>query len=102
MSKFVFAYTGGSTPASEEEGAKVMEAWMGWFGTLGAAVVDGGNPFGASAAVAADGSTRASTTGLTGFSIVSAADLAAATDLAKGCPILGAGGSVEVFEALDM
>jgi hypothetical protein len=102
MSKFVFAYTGGSAPTSEAEGAEVMEAWMGWFGSLGEAVTDGGNPFGASTAIAADGSTRPSKAGLTGYSVVSADDLASATELAKGCPILSAGGSVEVYEALDM
>ena len=102
MSKFLLAYKGGSTPTSEAEGAKVMEVWMSWFGQLGAAVVDGGNPFGASTAVAADGSSTAATSGLTGYSVLSADSLAAAADLAKGCPILAAGGSVEVFEALDM
>ncbi len=102
MGKFVFAYKGGSTPTSEAEGAKVMEAWMGWFGTLGAAIVDGGNPFGASTAVRSDGSTAASAAGLTGYSIVTAGDLAAAAVLAKGCPVLAAGGTVEVYEAHDM
>ena len=102
MGKFVLAYTGGGTPASEEEGAKVMEAWMGWFGTLGAAIIDGGNPFGPSTAVAADGSITAASAGLTGYSIVSADSLDAAAELAKGCPILSAGGSVEVYEAMDM
>ena len=102
MGKFVFAYTGGGAPASEAEGAKVMEAWMGWFGQLGAAVVDGGNPFGASTAVRADGSSGAAAAGLTGYSVVSADSLATAAALAKGCPILAAGGTVEVYEAMDM
>ena len=102
MGKFVLVYKGGATPTSEAEGAKVMEAWMGWFGSLGAAVLDGGNPFGASTAVTAGGSSAATTAGLTGYSVVSADDLAAAATLAKGCPILQAGGSVEVYEAMDM
>jgi len=102
MGKFVLVYKGGAAPTSEAEGAKVMEAWMGWFGTLGAAVLDGGNPFGASTAVASNGSTTAASAGLSGYSILSADDLAAAATLAKGCPILGAGGSVEVYEAHDM
>lgn len=103
MGKFVFAYKGGSgAPASEAEGAKVMEAWMGWFGTLGAAIVDGGNPFGASTAVTAAGATASESAGLSGYSIVTAADLAAAAVLAQGCPVLAGGGSVEVYEALDM
>ena len=102
MGKFVFAYRGGSTPTSEAEGAKVMEAWMSWFGTLGAAVIDGGNPFGASTAIASDGSTTTPTAGLGGYSIISADDLAAAAELAKGSPVLAAGGTVEVYEAMDM
>lgn len=102
MGKYVFVYKGGTQPATEAEGAKVMEAWVGWFGTLGTAVVDGGNPFGASTAVASDGSTTAASTGLGGYSIVSADSLSAAATLAKGCPILAAGGSVEVYETHDM
>jgi hypothetical protein len=102
MGKFVLVYKGGSTPTSEAEGAKVMEAWMGWFATLGAAVVEGGNPFGGSTAVSSDGSTTAATSGASGYSIVSADSLDGAAALAKGCPILAAGGSVEVHEALDM
>jgi hypothetical protein len=102
MGKFVFVYKGGSMPASEAEGAKVMEAWMSWLGNLGAAAVDPGNPFGASSAVASNGSTSAATGGLGGYSIVTAGDLAAAAALAKGCPIFTAGGSLEVYEAMEM
>ena len=40
MTKFVLAYTGGSAPDTKEEQDAVMAAWMGWFGQLGAAVVD--------------------------------------------------------------
>ena len=46
MAKFVLAYRGGSVPDTEAEQQAAMEAWMGWFGSLGDAVVDGGNPFG--------------------------------------------------------
>lgn len=102
MGKFVFAYRGGAAPTSDAEGAKVMEAWMGWFGTIGASIADGGNPFGASSAVLADGSVGPAGAGLSGYSIVTADSLAAASELAKGCPVLAAGGSVDVYEALDM
>ena len=30
MAKYLFVYHGGSMPESEEEGAKVMEAWGLW------------------------------------------------------------------------
>ncbi len=75
---------------------------MDWFGTLGSAVVDGGNPFGASTAVLADGSTGSATTALTGYSIVQADTLDLAAKLAGDCPVLASGGTVEVYEALPI
>ncbi len=102
MGKYVLAYRGGGMAATEAEQAAAMEKWMGWFGQLGAAVADGGNPFGPSTAVAADGSTTAAGAGLTGYSILTADSLSAAADLAKGCPVLESGGSVEVYEAIDV
>jgi hypothetical protein len=103
VAKYVLAYTGGSVPETEADQQAVMEAWTGWFTQLGAAVVDGGNPFGPSTTVASDGSTsEGGMSGLTGYSVLSADDLASATDLAKGCPVLTAGGRVEVYETFDV
>jgi len=100
MAKFLLAYTGGSTPGSPEEQQKVMEAWMGWFGTLGDAVTDMGNPFAGACSVAADGAVSdGGKAGLTGYSIIEAADLAEAAAKAKGCPVLANGGGIEVYEA---
>jgi len=104
MAKFVLAYTGGGgMGATPEEQQKLMEAWMGWFGSLGESVVDGGSPFGASSLVRSDGSVGdGGPSGLTGYSIIEAASAADAADKAKGCPVLSAGGSVEIYEALPM
>ena len=105
MSKFVFAYHGGSgMPASEAEQAAVMEAWGQWFGALGDAVVDGGAPTGTARTVASDGSASdgGGANPLTGYTIIEAADLDAATDIARGCPVLANGGSVEVAATVDM
>jgi hypothetical protein len=102
MGKYVLAYTGGSVGASPEEQQAVMAKWMGWFGQLGPGLLDGGNPFGPSATVSAGNATAGGTSALTGYSIISAPDLAAATETAKGCPALAAGGAVEVYEAIEM
>jgi hypothetical protein len=96
MGKYVYAYKGGGMPESEEEGKQVMEAWTSWLGGLGDSVVDIGNPFGASSAVGG------ATSGLTGYSIVSADSLDDAIGKADGCPVLDAGGAVEVYEAVAM
>jgi len=102
MGKYVFAYRGGGMAATEEEQAKSMEAWGAWFGTLGDAVVEIGNPFGGSTAVTSGGSNGAAGSGLTGYSVVSASSLEDAAAKAGGCPIFSSGGSVDVYEAIDM
>ncbi len=102
MSRFVFVYSGGSMAQTPEEQQAVMQAWTDWFGTLGDAVAEIGNPFGASASVSGDGVARPGTLGATGYSVVTAASLDDATALAKECPIIGAGGAVDVCEAIEM
>ena len=44
----------------------------------------------------------AASAGLGGYSVVSADNLSEAAAVAKGCPILAAGGSVEVYETVEM
>ncbi len=103
MAKYVFTYSGGG-PMPEDQAARdaSMAAWEGWFGAMGAAVVDGGNPFGASTTVTAGGVAEGSSSGVNGYSIVTAADLGAASEMAKGCPMLAFGGTVEVHEVFEM
>lgn len=103
MANFLLVYTGGSAePASAEEGQKVMAAWMGWFGSISDAVVDGGNPISGSKSVASNGTVSdGAASGLTGYSVIKADSLAAAAKLAKGCPHLAAGGAVEVYETFN-
>jgi hypothetical protein len=104
MPDFVFAYHGGKTPQSQEEGEKVMAAWQGWFGEMGDAVVNPGNPVGMSktvnhAGVADDGGANP----ISGFSVVRAADMDAAVGMAKACPMVVDGsGSVEVAQIHEM
>lgn len=104
MANFLFTYHGGGTPETEEEGEQVMAAWGAWLGSLGEAVVDQGNPVGPSASVATDGTTApyVGADAVTGYSIVTASDLDAATAMAKGCPIREARGWVEVGEIVPI
>lgn len=102
MPKFHLTYTGGSEmPESEEDQAAVMQEWERWFGQLGAAVVDGGHPFGARQTITSDGSVNDGGVA-NGYSIVEADDLSDAVGKAKGCPVLASGGDVEVSECLSM
>jgi hypothetical protein len=97
MAKFVYIYTGGGMPDSEEEGKRVMAKWEAFLGGFGDKLVDRGAPFGPSQAVKGNGALKAS-----GYSVVSAGSLADAVEQAKACPIFDRGGNVEVYEAIEM
>ena len=104
MPKFVFIYHGGGRPETPEEGEKVMAAWTKWMAGIGEDLVDGGNPVGMSKTVSADGvADDGGANPVSGYSLVNAADMDAACEIAKGCPILDGGkGTVEVAEAMMM
>ncbi len=102
MSKYLLLYAGGSMPETDEQRDAVMKAWDGWFHTLGKALVDGGNPISASKKITADGSITSGAGDASGYSVIEADSLDAATDLAKGCPVLQGGASVSVFETFEV
>jgi hypothetical protein len=103
MAQFFFAYHGGSMPETKEEGERVMALWGAWMGGLGDAMLDGGNPVGMSVTVDANGvMDNGGSNPLSGYTIVEADSIEAAAEMAKGCPIIGNGGSVEVAPIIQM
>jgi hypothetical protein len=101
--KYLLVYRGGGMPEGEAAQEAVMAAWGEWFGRLGAAVADPGNPAFRSRSIAANGTVSSEgTSSVSGYSILTADDLDAAVDLAKGCPVLAAGASIEVVETPEM
>lgn len=99
MAKYLLLYRGGSMPETEEAQAAVMKAWDDWFHAIGGAVADGGNPFSpASAHIASDGAVGGAVPAASGYSILEADSLDAATVLAKGCPVLQGGATIDVYE----
>ena len=100
MPNYLFVYHGGSTPETQEEQANVIQAWMDWLGGMGEDAIDPGNPVGVSATVHPDKSVtdEGGSNPASGYGIVRADDLDDALAKAKGCPILQAGGTVEVAE----
>jgi hypothetical protein len=102
MANYLLAYTGGGMAQTDGEREAAMAAWGAWFGKLGSAVVEPGNPVGASASVTASGSDGAAPSGLSGYSVISADSLDAATALVKKCPVLAGGGKVDVYETIPV
>jgi hypothetical protein len=104
MAKYLFVYHGGGRPEGKEAQAQAMAAWGQWFGSMGKAVINGGNPVGKSWTVKNNGSVAkdGGANPVSGYSLIEAKDQDEAVAKAKGCPILASGGSVEVAEAIDM
>ena len=104
MPDFIFAYHGGKSPASQEEGDKAMAAWGAWFDEMGDQIVNPGNPVGMSKTVSAEGiADNGGANPLAGFTVVRADDIDAACKIAQGCPMVTDGtGSVEVAPVIEM
>ncbi len=103
MANYVLVYSGGGVPETEAEQNAAMGAWGAWYEGLGQAVVDGGNPFGPSTSVASDGSiSQGAPSALSGYTVISAESLDAATEHARTCPVLASGGRVDVYETFQI
>lgn len=109
MAKFMFVYRGGEhNPAemSPEEMQQVMQSWMDWIqnGMQAGWLVDGGDALKPNGSVVhpdqtvTDGPFAEAKELVGGYSMVEAADLNAAAELAKGCPMIAGGGTVEIRE----
>jgi len=106
MSEFTFLFRGrGDTLGSHEQRQKHFEEWVAWYKDLGAKghLKDPGNPLEETGKVVKgtqkevnDGPYAEAKDVVGGYTLIEANDLQHATELAKGCPILEVGGSVEV------
>ncbi|MCH7936650.1 MAG: hypothetical protein IH994_06115 [Proteobacteria bacterium] len=103
MTDYIIAYHGGNKPATPEEGAKHMAKWQAWVDGLGDAAVNPGTPLGKSRIVSSSGvSDDGGANPMSGFSIVKADNMDAALEMAKECPFLETGGTLEVAEIMKM
>ena len=104
MADYVLLTTGeGKMPEGDEAMTAFMDAWGAWVGELGGALKDGGNPFAASMAIDPSGTvTGRSTVDASGYVIITADSMEDAVEMAKGCPALGTGNTVNVFETASM
>jgi hypothetical protein len=103
MSKFILLYKGPAVEFTPEMNEAWGVAWGKWVEKLGSALLDEGAPFGQGGVVTEKGAGGVPTS-LTGYTIISADNLASAQSLAMGNPfIVGSSEtSLEVFELMAM
>ena len=103
MPQFAIVYLGGNKPSSPEEGKQHFSKYMEWLSSLGDSAVSPANPLQNTSTVNADGTvTTGGTTTMSGYTIIEADSMEAALSIAKVCPFLEIGGSLEVSELAKM
>ncbi len=103
MPQYIITYLGGNQPASPEEGKQHFAKYMEWLSALGDAAVSPANPLKGTNTVRPDGTVSTeSTTQMSGFTVIEADSIDAAISIAKNCPFLEIGGSLEVSELMKM
>ena len=103
MPNFVLVYHGGKNFETKDEGEAHMIKWKAWNEKLGEAVVDPGVPVGPSKTVSSAGVVdNGGANPISGITILKAESFKAVLEMAKACPHIDIGGSIEVAEAMNM
>ena len=105
MTQFVLTYRVPKTPLrevleelTEEQRASRLAEWNDWFDSMGANLVERGQPVNAAYEVGnCDSDMR-----IGGYSLVSADSPDEALRMAEGCPGIARGGGVEVGELIEL
>jgi hypothetical protein len=103
MSQYMIVYLGGEQPSSPEEGKQHFSKYMEWLSSLGDSAVSPANPLKNTHVINPDGTVAAgSASSMSGYTIIEADSIEAALTIAKACPFLNIGGSLEVSELAEM
>ncbi len=103
MAQYIITYLGGDQPSSPEEGRQHFAKYKEWLSSLGGSAVSPANPFKNTSTVNSDGTvTTGSTTSMSGYTIIEVDSMELALEIAKACPFLDIGGSLEVSELMQM
>lgn len=103
MPQYMITYLGGNQPSTPEEGKQHFEKYKAWLASLGDSVVSPANPLKNTHTVSSGGTvTACSTTTISGYTVVEAESIEDALIMAKACPFLDIGGSLEVSELIQM
>jgi len=103
MPQYLITYLGRNQPSTPEEGKQHFEKYKAWLASLGDSAISPANPLKNTNTVNPDGSvTAGSTTTMSGYTIVEADSIDDALAMAKACPFLDIGGSLEVSELMQM
>lgn len=103
MAQYIIAYFGGERPATPEAGQAHMAEYGLWREGLGDAAIVPMAPMKQSHFVSKSGvTTDCDRDKMGGYTIVKADSIEAAIEIAKSCPFIDIGGTMEVAELMKM
>lgn len=103
MPQYLVTYLGGNPPSTPEEGKQHFAKYQAWLASLGEQAISPANPLKHTHTINSDGTfTKGGTSSMSGFTIIAADSIEAALVMAKTCPFLEIGGSLEVSELMQM
>ena len=103
MPQYIIVYLGGNQPSDPEESKQNYAKYKKWLASLGDSAVSPANPFKNTSTVNPDGSvTAGSSTAMSGYTIINVDSMEKALEIARACPFLEIGGSLEVSELVMM
>ncbi|HSF90601.1 MAG TPA: YciI family protein [Paracoccaceae bacterium] len=102
MPNFVLIYKGGNPPATPEEGQANMAKWFEWTKAAGDKMVEPNNPLVQWKSVGPDGTVSDMAGPFMGYSVISVETQDEALALAKACPFLEVGGTIDVAQIMEM
>ena len=103
MAQYVFVYLGGNHPTNPKEAEAHFAKYMEWLTSLSDSVVVPTIPLKDTTTVSSDGEIKeGGSSAMSGFTIIKADSMEAALSIAKDCPFLEIGGSLEVSELMEV
>lgn len=103
MAQYIISYLGGNPPSSPEEGKQQFAKYQAWLISLGDTVVTPASPLKDTFTISSNGTvTSGSTTMMSGYTVIDADSMETALGMAKACPFLDIGGSLEVSELVQL
>ena len=103
MPQYIIVYLGGNQPSDPEESKQNYSKYKEWLASLSDSAVSPANPFKNTSTVKPDRSvTAGSKTAMSGYTIIDVDSMEKALEIARACPFLDIGGSLEVSELVKM
>ncbi|MGF1754787.1 YciI family protein [Vibrio makurazakiensis] len=103
MAQFIITYIGGTSPSTPEAAKKHMEDYRQWLTEYASVITSPANPFKDTHSIDSSGVvTRGSASALSGYTLLEVDTIEEAIEVAKACPFLNVGGSLDVAQLVKM